>query len=118
LGPYPSRHDFHAEDFCTPWASDDDELNRALERRSKTNSKICLTHSDLTPQNILVDENARPVFLIDWQTASWMLEYWEYTRALHLREGYVGWREAFKRIFPEYESELMVESAVWKHWIA
>ena len=22
LGPYPSQHEFHLEDFCTPWASD------------------------------------------------------------------------------------------------
>ena len=74
LGPYPSQHEFHAEDFCTPWPGDD-ELNRALERRSRTNYKVYLTHGDLTPHNILVDENARPVALIDWETASWMPEY-------------------------------------------
>ena len=115
-GPYPSQNEFHAEEFCTPWASDDEEFNRALDMRSRTQYKIYLTHGDLTPQNILVDENIRPVALIDWETASWMPEYWEYTRALYLRERYVGWCEAFKRIFPGYESELMVESAIWKHW--
>ncbi|KAJ3511442.1 hypothetical protein NLJ89_g4096 [Agrocybe chaxingu] len=117
FGPYPSQQEFHVEDFCTPWPSDDERFNRALDIRSRTSYKICLTHGDLTPQNILVDENARPVALIDWETAGWMPEYWEYTRALYMREPYVGWCEAFKRIFPGYESELMVESAIWKHWV-
>ncbi|KAF8153006.1 kinase-like domain-containing protein [Crassisporium funariophilum] len=117
FGPYPSQHEFHAEDFCTPWKSDDEELNRALDIRSTTQYKICLTHGDLTPHNILVDKNFRPVALIDWETASWMPEYWEYTRALYVRERYVGWREAFKRIFPGYESELIVERAIGQHWI-
>ena len=95
-----------------------EELSKALEHRSRTNYKICLTHGDLTPHNILVDENVRPVALIDWETAGCMPEYWEYTRALYMRVGNVGWQEAFKRIFPGYESELIVESAVWKHWVA
>ena len=79
--------------------------------------KIYLTHGDLMPQNILVDKNICPVALIDWETASWMPEYWEYTRALYTHERYVGWREVFKQIFPGYESELTVESAIWKHWL-
>ncbi|KAF8153011.1 hypothetical protein B0H34DRAFT_721820 [Crassisporium funariophilum] len=117
LGPYPSQHEFHAENFCTPWPSDDKALSKALDVRSRTQYKICLTHGDLTPENILVDKKFRPVALIDWETASWMPEYWEYTRALYIREQYVGWCEAFKRIFPGYESELIVESAIWKHWV-
>ena len=52
------------------------ELSKALEHRSRTYYKICLTHGDLTPHNILVDENVRPVALIDWETAGWMPEYW------------------------------------------
>ncbi|KAF8153026.1 kinase-like domain-containing protein [Crassisporium funariophilum] len=96
---------------------DDEELSRALDIRSRTQYKICLTHGDLTPTNILVDKNFRPVALIDWETASWMPEYWGFTRAVYIRDRYVGWREVFKRIFPGYETELMVERAIWDHWV-
>ncbi|KAF9475559.1 hypothetical protein BDN70DRAFT_908077 [Pholiota conissans] len=107
LGPYPTQHVFHAQDFCTPWPIELEkaEVAKALEHRSRTNYKICLTHGDLIP-------------LIDWETASWMPEYWELTRALFLRLSYTGWVEPFKRIFPGYDSEVIVESAIWRHWEA
>ncbi len=40
---------------------------------------LCLTHGNILPTNILIDNNYVPVGLIDWQCAAWMPEYWELT---------------------------------------
>ncbi|KAF8166061.1 kinase-like domain-containing protein [Pholiota molesta] len=79
VGPFASQDEFHAQHFCQPFSTYHDELSTALDKRAKTQYKICFTHGDITPHNILVDENLRPCALIDWECAGWMPEYWEYT---------------------------------------
>lgn len=115
FGPYSSQDEFHAQYFCQPWEPYDDTLRAALAKRTNTKYRICFTHGDITPKNILVDDDLRPCALIDWECAGWMPEYWEYTRTLHIRESYVGWKRVFTDIFPDYDAELTVERAVWKH---
>jgi len=117
VGPFTSQDEFHAQPFCQPWEPFDDELRAAVQKRAEVRYRICFTHGDITPHNILVDENLRPCALVDWECAGWMPEYWEYTRALYIREGYVGWKKVFTDIFPDYEAELTVERAVWNHYI-
>lgn len=116
VGPFASQDEFHTQPFCQPWEPYDDALRAALEKRANTKYKICFTHGDITPHNILVDENLRPCALVDWECAGWMPEYWEYTRALYLRERYLGWKKVFTDIFPSYAAELTVERAVWEHY--
>ncbi|KAI2607857.1 kinase-like protein [Hypoxylon sp. NC1633] len=36
------------------------------------------THGDLTPRNILVDETGHISAVIDWETAGWYPDYWEF----------------------------------------
>ncbi|PPQ97045.1 hypothetical protein CVT26_001268 [Gymnopilus dilepis] len=115
VGTFKSQDEFHAQKFCTPWEPYDDNLRAALEKRAMTRYRICFTHGDITPFNILVDDDIRPCALIDWECAAWMPEYWEYTRCLYLRERYVEWKELFTQIFPGYEDELAVERAIWDH---
>jgi serine/threonine protein kinase len=117
VGPFASQDEFHAQHFCQPFETYHDELSTALDKRAKTQYKICFTHGDITPHNILVDEDLRPCALIDWECAGWMPEYWEYTRALYLRTSYLGWKDVFTDIFPDYEAELKIEEAIWKHYI-
>ncbi|KAF8157142.1 kinase-like domain-containing protein [Crassisporium funariophilum] len=116
VGPFASQDEFHAHRFSQPWESDDDALRAALEKRANRRYKICFTHGDITPQNILVDEKLRPCALVDWECAGWMPEYWELIRALYARQRYLGWTKVFTDIFPSYEAELTVQNAVWKHY--
>ncbi|KAK7454082.1 hypothetical protein VKT23_011593 [Stygiomarasmius scandens] len=109
VGPFASIEDFHAQPFCTPWEPHSAELREALAKRNSNQYKICLTHGDITPTNILVDESLKPSGLVDWECASWMPEYWEYTRSLWLRQRYTGWCDLLTRIFPGYSSE----KAIW-----
>ncbi|KAK0214391.1 hypothetical protein IW262DRAFT_1514503 [Armillaria fumosa] len=116
VGPFASQEEFHAQYFCTPWEPVDDHVRVALVKRQSTKYRICFTHGDITPTNILVDSKIRPVGLVDWECAAWMPEYWEYTRAIYIRQSYKGWWNLFRRIFPDYDDELEVEAAIWKHY--
>ncbi|KAK0441235.1 uncharacterized protein EV420DRAFT_1580426 [Desarmillaria tabescens] len=113
--PFASQEEFHAQYFCTPWEPLDDHVRAALAKRQSTQYKICFTHGDITPINILVDKELRPIGLIDWECAAWMPEYWEYTRAIYIRQSYAGWYHLFGRIFPDDDDE--VEAAIWKHYV-
>ncbi len=117
VGPFASQEEFHAQYFCTPWEPLDDRVRAALAKRQSTTYRICFTHGDMTPTNILVDNQIRPIGLVDWECAAWMPEYWEYTRAIYIRQSYKGWWNLFRRIFPDYDDELEVETAIWKHYV-
>ncbi|KAG5641315.1 hypothetical protein DXG03_005536 [Asterophora parasitica] len=116
VGPFSSVDEFHTQAFCQPWEPYDDALRAALEKRAKTPYRVCFTHGDINPFNILVDDDLRPCALIDWECAGWMPEYWEYTRTLYIRERYLGWKRVFTEIFPNYEAELVVERAIWANY--
>ncbi|KAK0184335.1 hypothetical protein F5146DRAFT_1075249 [Armillaria mellea] len=95
VGPFASKEEFHAQYFCTPWEPLDDRVRAALAKRQSTRYRICFTHGDITPTNILVDNQIRPIGLVDWECAAWMPEYWEYTRAIYIRQSYKGWWNLF-----------------------
>jgi len=61
--------------------------------------RLCLTRWHIIPSNILVDDDCRPVELVDWECAIWMLEYWELTVAIARRLRYEPWVEVFKAMF-------------------
>ncbi|KAI8970767.1 kinase-like domain-containing protein [Trametes punicea] len=87
--------------------------------------KIVFTHADLNPRNILVDRIVQPdgshgwqvTGIVDWETAGYYPEYWDYTKALY--EGF-RWRRRYtnlvKEIFSalgDYSRELHVETESW-----
>jgi len=83
----------------------------ALLTRAKKH-RLYFSHCDIAPRNILVDDNCRPVGLVDWESAAWMPEYWEFTAAMAKQLRYGPWAEVFRRIFRQYEDELALE--IWK----
>lgn len=98
---------------------------RYSDDTSRLGHEICFTHADLNPRNILVDQFTLPngksgwrlTGIVDWETAGYYPEYWEYTKALY--EGF-RWTNRYnsmvKRVFValgDYEGELMVEAKSW-----
>lgn len=72
-------------------------------------SRIVLTHGDLDPRNILVREG-RVVAIVDWETAGFYPEYWEYAKA-HLFADYEhSWMEekALDKVLKPYRVELAI----------
>ncbi len=99
---------------------------RFSDEPSRRGHKIVFTHADLNPRNILVDQVALPdgssgwrvTGIVDWETAGYYPEYWDYTKALF--EGF-RWRLRYlkmvHRVFAEfggYSRELDVETRSWE----
>ncbi|KAF9518791.1 hypothetical protein BS47DRAFT_1375256 [Hydnum rufescens UP504] len=67
FGPFPSVKEFQR--FL--------ELERTAVREYTTT----FTHGDIAPRNIIVRGN-KIVAILDWESAGWYPEYWEYTRTV------------------------------------
>ncbi|KAI4865650.1 hypothetical protein F4820DRAFT_447857 [Hypoxylon rubiginosum] len=87
--------------------------------------KIVFTHADLNPRNILIDRTMQPdgsmgwtvTGIVDWETAGYYPEYWDYTKALF--EGF-RWSRRYNNLvhevfseFRDYSEELDVERRSW-----
>jgi hypothetical protein len=68
------------------------------------------THSDIAPRNILVN-NGKIAAIIDWETAGWYPEYWEYIRweASNYRSSR-RWLEVHDEILECYPDESWVDN--------
>ena len=80
-GPWKSVTEFHENLLLRtgglefPEHIDAAEANGVIRRAHARKHRICLTHNDLGPHNILVDENWTITGIIDWEAAAWMPEY-------------------------------------------
>ncbi|KAH9971220.1 kinase-like domain-containing protein [Lactifluus volemus] len=74
------------------------------------NRQYCtkFTHSDIAPRNILVN-NGKIAAIIDWETAGWYPEYWEYTCWAVSNHGSPQWEELLEKVLESYLDELWVE---------
>lgn len=82
-------------------------LRDALAARLRTNHRIVLSHCDLAPRNIMV-QDGKIVALLDWEDAGWYPEYWEYVK--FFQRNYMGndWMAYAADIFPQlYQDELV-----------
>ncbi|KAH6856237.1 kinase-like domain-containing protein [Chaetomium sp. MPI-CAGE-AT-0009] len=99
---------------------------RFSDEPSRRGHRIVFTHADLNPRNILVDRFVRRdgstgwrvTGIVDWETAGYYPEYWDYTKALF--EGF-RWRRRYVRMvhrvfaaFGDYSRELDVERRSWE----
>ncbi|KAK0473072.1 kinase-like domain-containing protein [Armillaria novae-zelandiae] len=77
--------------------------------------RLCFTHSDLHTRNILV-KDGRLAGIIDWETAGWFPEYWEYTmleiRAILNVQGWQIFWDAVGVFGTQYQKELELERAL------
>ncbi|OSX61560.1 hypothetical protein POSPLADRAFT_1040112 [Postia placenta MAD-698-R-SB12] len=111
VGPFASQQEFH-EMLVKGYEATYGKL--VAPSHSKPH-RICFTHGDISPHNILLDEDMKPVGLVDWECAGWMPEYWDYTYALYMRYPvYMEWVDLFTRIFPQYRVEFEAECKLWE----
>ncbi|KAG6102826.1 hypothetical protein E4U30_000013 [Claviceps sp. LM220 group G6] len=73
--------------------------------------RTCFTHGNLTPRNIMV-KNGHVVAIIDWESAGWFPEYWEYTKAHYTALGN-GDEELIQLALTNYFLELEAEKILW-----
>jgi thiamine kinase-like enzyme len=46
-------------------------------RKSGRDHRVVLSHCDLAPRNIIIDEDGKIAALVDWAEAGWYPEYWD-----------------------------------------
>ncbi|OWT42296.1 phosphotransferase enzyme family protein [Pochonia chlamydosporia 170] len=67
--------------------------------------KPIFTHGDLQRKNVIIRENGE-VVLIDWETAGWYPEYWEYAMAVFACGAWQDdWHEFIGQVLVEYPTE-------------
>ncbi|UKZ47594.1 hypothetical protein TrVGV298_001817 [Trichoderma virens] len=100
-GPFETEREFNRfilEDI----ASTTPEMIQKYARHALFHGhKIVFTHGDLTPRNILIDEEKFKVTaILDWEESGWYPEYWEYTKAFHHLQPMLDWPDYLEVIFP------------------
>ena len=81
-GPWNSVDEFHkalmwrARRLLLPAGLDAKEVDDVIRRAHSRPHRICLTHNDLGPHNVLIDDNWNITGIVDWEASAWMPEYW------------------------------------------
>ncbi|ENH64821.1 hypothetical protein FOC1_g10005588 [Fusarium oxysporum f. sp. cubense race 1] len=113
IGPFPDEASFS-------------QNLRFSDEPSRRGHKIVFTHGDLNPRNIMLERTKssagaigwRLSGIIDWETAGYYPEYWDYTKSMF--EGFRWPRrhnEMMQDVFNEfgdYSKELDVERRAWE----
>lgn len=86
----------------------------AFSQRLRTNHRIVLSHCNLTPRNILV-QDGKINGLVDWEDSGWYPEYWEYVKFFQ-RTTDKDWKQYAEDIFPELYHDELVDFIAISKW--
>jgi aminoglycoside phosphotransferase (APT) family kinase protein len=91
-------------------------IRHAFAASLRTDHRIVLTHADLAPRNIMV-EDGKITGIVDWEEAGWYPEYWEYVKFFQRSTGVDGdWRDYADDIFPQAYPEELVDYIALSRW--
>ncbi|KAJ0413942.1 kinase-like protein [Aspergillus carlsbadensis] len=111
-GPFKTEDDFN--NHLTSHLGE--PFSEVIERKNlsvQQHTQFYFTHSDLHHSNLLV-ENGRLSGIVDWESAGFRPEYWEFTKAMYGTTGPGIMRDIWWRAFGrQYEAELEVEQQLW-----
>ncbi|KAF8148201.1 kinase-like domain-containing protein [Crassisporium funariophilum] len=115
-GPFKSHDDFHRYLRINFSLDDFQKLPESNEvmiaHRQQYTTK--LTHGDLAPRNILVKMDGTVTAILDWDSAGWFPEYWEYTKAHFAPYAPQDWVSRIGDITGRYEQELEAERQLYE----
>jgi hypothetical protein len=87
-------------------------IRKTLAEAFGSQSRIVLTHGDLTPRNIIV-KAGRVQALLDWEYAGWYPEYWVYVKFFDRPKDCKDWKDYAEVIFDTpYPTELLTFQAL------
>ena len=120
FGPFENAYDFHLwlrNGFKSPIVSAGDKpseaevaLDKLCQIQDRRDYSTVITHGDFGGLNIIIKNN-RVVAIIDWATAGWLPDYWEYTSAWHVNPYNGFWQPEVGKVLTgdEYAAELEAE---------
>ncbi|KAF8155481.1 protein kinase subdomain-containing protein PKL/CAK/CAK-fungal1 [Crassisporium funariophilum] len=107
-GPFDSHFDFHNQflnhDVLRAQSERYPRVQEALSKVREKQYRTVFSHGDLGPHN-MIWSNGRIAF-IDWETAGWFPEYWDYTRTYAARGYMEDWWKMFDEVVDGYDDEL------------
>lgn len=117
IGPFYSVNYFH--DFVRRGHPIQDFAAEELKECHGRQYGIKFTHADLSPENILVDDSGRITAILDWESAGWYPEYWEYTQ-MHFAtpKGMEDWLAAVETVVDRYDDEMAAEAILRRRFTA
>ncbi|KAB8253500.1 kinase-like domain-containing protein [Aspergillus pseudonomiae] len=93
MGPFTSKEEFY-EYLLSPASphgfASTTEYKEALfcaKKLQDYSHRITFTHGDFKAHNILVDDHGHLSGFLDWESAGWYPEYWEFTTAMRFGKG-------------------------------
>jgi hypothetical protein len=110
VGPFDNKDQLHDFLFTRVWCDNKDEIIARSQKSFKKPHRICFTHGELRPSNMLM-LNGRLSGLVDWGTSGWFPEYWDYVGGCYINVPPI-WAGVFHRIFPQYRDELEVDDEI------
>ncbi|KFY04302.1 hypothetical protein O988_00877 [Pseudogymnoascus sp. VKM F-3808] len=114
-GPFLDEQSFN--DFVMDIAKSTPKVIReGLRARLRCDHRVVLTHGDLTPRNIIVQDN-KITGLIDWEIAGWFPEYWEYVKFFHRPCIHKDWFDYALDIFSEPYIEDLINYEGIHRWL-
>lgn len=118
IGPFESEEEFNQYLIEPAWSGgfgSDLAYNQALDVAGgieKIPHRILFTHGDLKHHNIMVS-GGRITGFLDWESAGWYPEYWDFTTALRFaREDFWWYHFVIDLGGGEYLAELKCEHAL------
>ncbi|CAK7231599.1 hypothetical protein SCUCBS95973_007970 [Sporothrix curviconia] len=115
-GPFATSTDFHRELRNGLMAIPDqytgetyDKLRRLITLQENYPLRpAVLTHGDLSANNIMA-EGDKVTGIIDWETAAWMPDYWEYANAWFVNPYNPYWQEEVPKFLDKYAQGFEIE---------
>ncbi|MCJ1308963.1 hypothetical protein MMC25_002618 [Agyrium rufum] len=84
------------------------DLRQIATFHESMTSPPVLTHGDLSSLNILI-RGDQVVGIVDWETAGWLLYYWEYTTAWHANPQNMFWQDEVDNFLDPLAEELSMD---------
>ncbi len=80
--------------------------------------RLCFSHCDRNKISIIVSEDGRLAAIVDWETAGWFPEYWEFTMTERQSMGSEVMQTFWNAVGVPgnglYDKELELEQALWR----
>ncbi|KAF7549944.1 hypothetical protein G7046_g8179 [Stylonectria norvegica] len=118
-GPFRAVDAFHESLWHVRASEVHDHMPGDLEElalfHNRASSKVVLTHGDLSSFNVLA-RGEDVVGIINWETARWFPQYWEYTCAWNVHPQTEYWQQEVNNFLEPAHHELRMESIRRKYF--
>ena len=117
FGPFRSVQDFHSflRDGIGSSTGQHPEVNELVDKHTTAQYGISFTHGDLNSMNILT-KGDDVVGIVDWDTAGWFPEYWEYTTAINVNPFNQFWKTGIAKFVDVYSDAAHMERLRQQHF--